>query len=78
MRLTYAKVKQLCKDMGVDVSLDPLRPGYVLSYRKDNRIYGPWPAKNLKDCLSLSLEIIRIGAPKVPDKETTVIQWPKP
>jgi len=58
VRATYRKVKELCKDFGVDVNINPVGLGYVLSYRHDNIVYGPWRARNLKDCLKLAMDIV--------------------
>jgi hypothetical protein len=58
MRVTYKKVKDLLADMGIKVCVNPSRPGYLLTYQRENRVYGPFAAVNLKDCIGLGVKIL--------------------
>ena len=58
MRATYRKVKEILQDFGVTININPYGPGYILSRTIENRIYGPYQARNLKDCIKLGMEIV--------------------
>ena len=75
MRATYRKVKELCADLGVKVEINPTRPGYLLTYHKEGRVYGPYAAVNLKDCLAIAMKLLDQShdTPEIPPMvETTV------
>jgi hypothetical protein len=48
----------MCADLGVKVEINPVRPGYLLTYTRENIVYGPYAAVNLKDCLAVALKLL--------------------
>ena len=74
MRATYRKVKEILHDFGVTININPYGPGYLLSRTVENRVYGPYQARNLKDCIKLGMEIVdstQTIAPRTVEKGIT-------